>query len=57
MMTSTDAFLFFSKFWFSGVLGGGGGGKGWRKGQKMALNDKEIVSLHISGTVPDCGFR
>ena len=25
MMTSPDAFFVFSKFWFSGLLGGGGG--------------------------------
>ena len=46
MITSPDAFFFFSKFFWVGAEGG----------QKLALNDKEIVSLHISGTVPDCGF-
>ena len=50
-MTSPDDFFFFFKFWFSGVLG-----KGEDKRQKMALNDKKNVSLHISGAVSNCGF-
>ena len=37
-MTSPDAlFIFFSKFWFSGLLGGMGG---WDKGQQKAQNDQ-----------------
>ena len=44
-------FFIFSKFWFSGLLGGGDV-KGGVKGQKMAQNDKKVVSLCISGIVP-----
>ena len=44
MMTSPDAFFIFSKFWFSGLLGEGGGVKG-KKSPKMT------VLLCISGTV------
>ena len=46
-MTSPDTFFIFSKFCFSGLLGGRG-----LKGQKMAQMTKNYVSLHISGTVP-----
>ena len=42
MMTSSNTF-FVSKFWFSGLLGG------WRvKGQKIAQNDKKILSNSVS---------
>ena len=51
MMTSADAFFISSKFWFSGFLGGGDG-KGGGEWQKMAQNDKKVVSLCISGIVP-----
>ena len=48
VMTSPDALIIFSKFWFSGLLGGGGGGR-----QKIAQNGKKFgFSLHISGTIP-----
>ena len=46
MVTFPDAFLMFSKFWFSRLLRGERG-----KGEEMSQNNKEIMS--ISGTVPD----
>ena len=42
-MTSPDAFLIFSKFCFSGLLGGDG-----IKGQKMAQNDKKNLLNSVS---------
>ena len=46
MLTSPDAFFVFSKFWFSGLLGGGEGGGGI--GQKMALIDKKRMCHSVS---------
>ena len=51
MVTSSDAFSIFLKFWFSGLLEGAGG----VKRQKMAQNDKEILSNSVfstSGIIP-----
>ena len=39
MMTSPDAFFVFSKFWFSGLLGGGGR-RGGRAHVEVKRNDK-----------------
>ena len=50
MMTTSDAFFIFRKFWIFGLLVGVKG-----KGQKMAQNDKKKerkIPLSISGTVP-----
>ena len=43
LMISSDIFFTFSKFWFSGLLGGGGD----LKGQKMVQNEKKFC-LSIS---------
>ena len=44
MTSYPDAFFIFSKFWFFGLLGGGGG---------IAQNDKKLcLSPRILGTVP-----
>ena len=53
MMTSLDAFFSFSKFSFSWLLeGNGGGGIGGFKWQKMAQGGKKIcILLGISGTI------
>ena len=40
MMTSPDAFFVFSKFWFSGLLGGGGREAGGRAHVEVKRNDK-----------------
>ena len=51
MVITLDVFSFFMIFSFIGLLGGGGGGV--VKRQKMAQDDKNILSvaLHISGTI------
>ena len=53
MMTSPDTFFIFSKFCFSGLLGGRG-----LKGQKMAQNDKKLCFTPYlrNCTSYDCGF-
>ena len=53
MMTSPDTFSIFSKFWFSGLLGGR-----VLKGQKIVPNNKNIclTSYLRNCTLYDCGF-
>ena len=54
MMTSPDAFFISSKFWFSGLfLGGGGGvkGKKWAKMTKICLTPYQLCKTMISPAI------
>ena len=53
IMIYPDAFFLFSKFWFSMLVGEGS--RGYRA-KNCPKWQKKLVSLRISGTVPDYGF-